>query len=172
MEPRKTYQKVVWAAHILKTLTKSRSQPVLDEGMQAHSETAENEIATKPDENDSGSDHGNDSPSSDTDVVACEDDVQTAEPTLISPAEPTMHIRKTFLDNLAELLSPSHGPNLVTATVMCEKEDQVIISVARNNHLDERNDEAFFASLREFMLRFSLNGRVSTCFGSVIGLRI
>jgi hypothetical protein len=100
--------RVVWAAHILYCLTKTRS----------HEEVLE---AASNVESDSDTDD-----SSDDDT-----DYETEKNAILSG--PQDSIRRKFLDCIAQLLSPCKGWDWVTATAMREGEDGVKVDIARND---------------------------------------
>lgn len=101
--------RIVWAAHILYHLTKTRS----------HEELLEAESNME-----CGSNTDN---SSDYDT-----NYDTEKNTILSG--PQDSVRRKFLDCIAQLLSPCKGWDGVTATAIREGEDGVEVDVARNDN--------------------------------------
>ncbi|KAF3397907.1 hypothetical protein F1880_006246 [Penicillium rolfsii] len=100
--------RVVWAAHILFYLTKTRRHEELPE--------AESNVDSDSNTDDSSND---------------DTDYQTEKNTILSG--PQDSIRRKFLDCIAQLLSPCKGRDGVTATAMREGEDGVEVDISRND---------------------------------------
>ena len=101
--------RVIWAAHIISYLSKSRS----------HSELHEAESKTEEYDSDT------DEPSDD------ETDYETEKTVVLSGSRNS--VRRKFLDCIAQLLSPCKGWDGVTATAIREGEDGVEVGVSRND---------------------------------------
>jgi hypothetical protein len=100
--------RVVWAAHILFYISKTRNHEELREA-----------------ENDAERDGDTDEPGD------YETDCETEKTVILSG--PRDSIRRKFLDCIAQLLSPCKGWDGVTATAMREVEDGVRVDIARND---------------------------------------
>ena len=132
MEPKenaadKAFARVVWAAHILRSLSTSHDKLFED--------------ADADDGCESGSDRGENDAGSDDETKSDAND-------LITPS--TEKLREKCLNCIAELLSCQKGWHLVTTATLREREDSVEVDVARNSGFDDE-DGKFLDQLQQFM---------------------
>lgn len=100
------------------------------------------DAASKTDDNE-GSDAGED------------DDDSTAPTTLFDGSDDKM--KKAFLDRLAELVANEKGGPHVSATLMIEWPDRVVVLVAKNRGID-KDLATFLASLKASIRRLTILG--------------
>jgi hypothetical protein len=145
--PSDEFAQVVWASHILSYLDPyTTTKPEETGNLDAHQRSI------------SSDDDRENSSSADEDLE--EDfDLDTAslivEP-LTALDEP---IREKFLDSVSELLARAKGGGLVTAATLRELEDSVEIDVARNDGLNEKDEDYLFST----SIFLSLQGEEGMC---------
>jgi hypothetical protein len=139
--PSDEFAQVVWASHILSyldpyTATKTEKTGNLD----AH------QISVSSD---------NDREDSDSDDEDLEEDLDLDTASLIMEPLTALDepIREKFLDSVSELLARGKGGSLVTAATLRELEDSVEIDVARNDGLNEKDEDYMFSTSKFLSLQ-------------------
>lgn len=116
------FARVVWSAHILSFLSRSRSQRALLSS----------------------------TPLGEHDEIEDDDDLESNVGGRCAPVDE--HIRIKFLNSLAETLSHTRGWHHVSVTALREYENYVEVDVARNTGFDAHDkDQLYFASFEAFM---------------------
>jgi len=132
MEPKenaadKAFARVVWAAHILQSLSMSHDKLFEDTDADDGSE--------------SDCDRGENDARSDDETKSDVNDLITSS---------TENLREKCLNCIAELLSRQKGWHFVTTATLREREDSVEVDIARNSGFDDE-DGKFLDQLQQFM---------------------